>query len=102
MRGFPKNLNTKADYLYVKENFPAEQWKPALQALLDSCKDWFFVKTLEEGEEAPISENYKVVEVEAQGGHEAHSDLYELKCYETCKMKRLGFTEDEIREALDA
>lgn len=28
MVGFPKHLNTKEDYMYIKENFPTEQWKP--------------------------------------------------------------------------
>ena len=47
MRGYPKNLNTKKDYEYVRANFPAEEWKPDWQKLLDTMKDchWVIVST---------------------------------------------------------
>lgn len=28
MIGFPKHLNSKADYLYIRENFSKDKWKP--------------------------------------------------------------------------
>lgn len=46
MIGFPKNLNTKADYEYVRQHFTPELWRPKFQELLDTEKDWFFVKEL--------------------------------------------------------
>ena len=36
MKGYPKNLNTKFDYLYVKENFKRELWEKDFQNLLDT------------------------------------------------------------------
>ena len=47
MKGYPQHLNTKADYMYVRANFPREQWLPDFQALLDSTHDWFFEKHLD-------------------------------------------------------
>ena len=46
MKGYPKNLNTKFDYLYVKENFKKDLWEKDFQNLLDTRMDWFFVKNL--------------------------------------------------------
>ena len=50
MKGFPKHLNTKADYEYIRRAFPESQWKPCWQALLDSAYDWFTVFELESKE----------------------------------------------------
>lgn len=100
MRGFPKNLNTKEDYLYIKEHFSAEEWKPHFQALLDTLKDYFFVKTLGEEEAAPEGEQYKVVDVDAQGDTPAHKDLYELRENPSCKLRQLGFTKTEVQTIL--
>ena len=43
MQGFPKTLNTREDYEYVRLNFAKELWAPEFQALLDSNYGWFFV-----------------------------------------------------------
>lgn len=103
MRGFPKNLNSKEDYQYVRDNFPAEEWKPEFQALLDTMKDWFFVKELATDEVAPEGDTYKVVESEKTGeateGEKTRS-LYEYRENPTCKLLQLGFTKEEVEEAL--
>ena len=51
MKGYPKNLKTKFDYLYVKENFKRELWEKDFQNLLDTRMDWFFVKNLDSQED---------------------------------------------------
>lgn len=40
MRDFPKHLNTKLDYLHVRDKFPQNQWLPHFQALLDTRFAW--------------------------------------------------------------
>lgn len=100
MRGFPRNLNTKEDYQYIRDNFPREQWVPHWQALLDTCKDWFFVRTLNDGETAPAGGSYMVVPFEAREGADAYNALYELRHYDTCKLYLLGFTEAEVQATL--
>ncbi len=100
MRGFPKNLNSKEDYQYVRENFPADEWRPAWKALLDTMSDWFFVKELAEGEAAPEGDTFKVVESEKTGTTEKTRSVYELRESPTCKLFRLGFTKQEVEEAL--
>ncbi len=98
MKGFPKILNTREDYEYVRATFPAEDWKPHYQALLDTMCDYFFVKTLGDDEEAPESDGYKVEESE-QDGITTRS-LYQLQENPSCKLLRLGFTKAEVEEAL--
>lgn len=36
MKGFPKHLNSKADYYYIKKNFPKKQWVRYWQDLLEN------------------------------------------------------------------
>ena len=55
MKGYPKNLNTKFDYLYVKENFKKDLWEKDFQNLLDTRMDWFFVKNLDSQEEGRMT-----------------------------------------------
>ena len=47
MQGFPKKLNSKADYLYIKEHFPKAEWQPIWEKLLETRKNWFATGTLE-------------------------------------------------------
>lgn len=98
MKGFPKILNTREDYEYVRANFPAEEWRPEWQALLDTMMDWFYVKELEEGEEAPEGDDYKVEESEQEG--KTIRTLYQLQENPTCKLFLLGFTVEEVKAAL--
>lgn len=100
MRGFPATLSSKGDYIYVKDNFPDEQWKPEWQALLDSCKDWFNVgeTTKKKGK---TDETHKVVEQEPmeEGGTTIYYQ-FELKENPTAKLFQIGFTAEEVEAAL--
>lgn len=98
MRGYPKNLNTKKDYEYVRSNFTAEEWKPDWKKLLDTMKDWFFEKNLESADEGVTDETHKIVE-SSQGEEKSYAQ-YVLAVNPTCKLLQLGFTEAEVRAAL--
>lgn len=100
MRGFPKTLNSKTDYIYIKENFSAEQWKPAWQALLDSRLDWFNMGEVEQ-EKGITDKTHKVVESEPVGESGATVFYqFELRENPTCKLLKIGFTVEEVEEAL--
>jgi len=89
MRGFPKHLNTRFDYEYVKNEFPASQWKPAWQGLLDTRFSWL-PATGKETAETPLRD------VEADGqvvGQEAWVEDPNAKIF------RLGFTVAEVAAA---
>ena len=99
MQGYPKHLNTKADYYYVKEHFPKEMWAKDWQALLDSRKNWFFVEDLPNKESGIEDATHKVVESDDMEGNITYSQ-YELKDDENATLYRLGFTVEEVEAAL--
>ena len=61
MKGFPKILNSKEDYLYVREHFPRDEWQPHFQNLLDTMRDWFYERNLGGGEEGVANDKHKVL-----------------------------------------
>ena len=98
MKGYPKCLNSKDDYLYVKDNFSRDEWAGDFQALLDSVKDWFFVEMLESEEAGLTDDTHKVVVNEEGEGDNATKTYaqYELKENPAAKIFRLGFTTEEV------
>ena len=100
MKGFPKRLNSKFDYYYIKEHFPKEQWIPCWKALLNNTKNWFFTKELQKKEEGISDENHKVIE-STDEKNVTHYLQYELKDDKSCDMHRLGFTESEIKAVIN-
>lgn len=100
MKGYPHHLNTKADYLFVHENFPREKWLPDFQALLDSRQDWFFEKHLESKGEGIEDETHKIVEFQENEEAPVTYDQYVLREYEGALIFRLGFTVEEVEELI--
>jgi hypothetical protein len=98
MKVFPKFLNTKADYEYIKNNFPAEQWNPCWQHLLDERKNWFPTGSVESEEAGIIDATHKVVKYESDGV--VIFTQMELQDDPNCNLYRLGFTVEEVEAAL--
>lgn len=96
MQGFPKYLNSKADYLYIRDNFPKDKWQPFFQSLLDDHIQWF--NTGEIAGEGVTDDTHKVVANEMNG--ETHKYQYELKEDVNCVLYRLGFTVEEVEKLL--
>lgn len=99
MKGFPKHLNSKQDYVFVKTNFPAEQWKPCWQALLDQSKNWFYTSTLAAAADGVTDDTHKVVTATDMDNKIIYMQ-YELRTDPSSDMLKLGFTEQEINDAL--
>lgn len=99
MRGFPKTLSSKEDYLYIKSNFP-DQWKEHWQALLDTRFGWYPVKEVASIDAGVNDDTHKVVEIDNLNGGEKTFMQYELKQNPQCKLLRLGFTVKEVQKAL--
>ena len=100
MKGYPQHLNTKADYMYVRANFPREQWLPDFQALLDSTHDWFFEKHLDTKEDGLEDSTHKVVEQRSSEDSEPTYDQYVFKEYNNALLFRLGFTVEEVEKLI--
>lgn len=96
MQGFPKHLNSKADYLYIRDSFPKDKWQPYFQSLLDYRMQWF--NTGEITGEGVTDDNHKVV-INANNG-ETHKYQYEVKEDANCTLYRLGFTIEEVEKIL--
>ena len=92
MKGLPKYLNTKEDYLYVKDNFDKSYWEPYFQNLLDTRYDWFSISEDEYIED----DNHKKVVDEQEG----RIDYFEYRENENALIYRLGFTVEEVEDIL--
>lgn len=99
MRGYPKFLNSKEDYEYVRKNFPKQEWEKDFRALLENCYDWYFVKNLESEAAGVIDDTHKVVENE-QDGAKTYAQ-YEYKHNDNCKLDKLGYTKAEVEKILE-
>lgn len=104
MKHFPKHLNNRFDYEYVRDNFSPEQWLPAWRALLDNRYAW---KTVTE----PIEEELdgtegasRIVEecVAPDRAGEARTEMVRqvLMEDENALLFRLGFTVREVAETI--
>ena len=103
MYGYPKRLNTKKDYISVKENFPKEQWSKDWQALLDSRMNWFVTGELEREAYGITDETHKVIKEDPMG-EEGETKYYQAELQEdpNCKLFKLGLTVEEVEEALES
>lgn len=93
MRGFPKHLNSKQDYLNCLTEFPQET-KAELQRLLDNRFAWVDTAVLEDEEAGIVDDTHQVIEtdegrIQRELIEDTHSELF-----------RLGFTVAEIQEML--
>lgn len=102
MQGFPKTLNTREDFEFVRSNFAKELWAPEFQALLDSNYGWFFVKELGEDEPGVIDDTHKVEEQRDTSGEAEKVVRYqfEYREVENSKLKRLGYSVSEVQTLL--
>ena len=96
VKGFPKWLNSKDDYIYVKDNFSKEQWADKFQSLLDDRLQWFNIGEITD--DGITDENHKVVVSENMG--ETKKYQYELKENPSCLLYKLGFTVDEVENII--
>ena len=101
MIGYPKHLNTKADYEYIREHFPKEKWQPHFQKLLDTKDNFFAVKTLGEKDAGIESKTKKVVEQENGDGILERVQLVK-KTDPNSKLLKIGFSVADIESALQA
>ena len=91
MVGFPKFLNTKNDYEYIRKNFPDEEWKPVYQNLLDTMYAWLNVGVILD--DGITDDSHKVV-IDEQNNKRYQ---YEKRINENCKLLRIGYTEEEVK-----
>ncbi len=99
MRGFPKHLNSKADYEFIREHFLPAEWVPAFQALLTSVNDWFYVKEMDTREEGIEDDTHKVVESQSDATRDEPKTIYiqyEYRQNPNAELFRYGYTVPEV------
>lgn len=100
MVGYPKTLNTREDYEFVRQYFPKEKWQADFQNLLDSMYQWYNVGTIADESAGVSDDTHKIVIDEDRNTGTKTYYQYEKKKDEHCKLLRLGFTEAEVKAAL--
>ena len=101
MKGFPRHLNTKDDYQFVTANFPPDQWRPRVQALIDERFSWLPAGALAEGVPGLEDETHRVVEMrDDTGQHVIERVQEEYREDPNAVIFRLGFTVDEVTALL--
>ncbi len=99
MVGYPKFLNTKEDYEFVRANFPKEEWESDFKALLNERYEWFNLGEIEG--EGVTDDAHKVVEDKQDDGTVVRYQ-YEYKENENARIYRLGYTVEEVENILNA
>ncbi len=102
MIGYPKNLNTKEDYEYVRKNFPKDEWTPAFQDLLDTVNEWFNLGALADGETGTVDDTHKVTEDRREDTDVVTRTQWEYKENPDAKIFQLGYTVAEVKAILGA
>ena len=97
MVGYPKFLNTKEDYEFVRANFPKEQWESDFKALLNERYEWFNLGEIEG--EGVTDDTHKVVE-DKRDDETVVRYQYEYKANENARIYRLGYTVEEVEAIL--
>ena len=104
MKGFPKHLNSKNDYIYISEHFPEEQWKPYWQDLLTERFRWITTGTLKKKSDGVTDDTHKVEtlkEINPESNEEVTVYVQqEYKENPSSNFWRLGFTLEEVQEKL--
>jgi hypothetical protein len=94
MKGYPKHLNTKQDYEYVRKNFPKRKWEKDFQALLESEKAWQVTKSLTKEENGVVDNTHKVIDAE-----DVRVQM-ELKVDLNSRIKQLGYSRENVEAIL--
>ena len=109
MVGFPKNLNTKYDFEYVREHLDElggetakAQLKAEYQALIEGSTCWYPDKELASEAEGVTDDTHKVISEQVGTGDEAITKYRQMVCRtnEDAKIFRIGFTVSEVENLI--
>ena len=96
MIGNPKYLNTRFDYEYVKDNF--DTWREYWQELYDSRMIWNNYPI--EGDGITDDTHRVIQSQDMEGNPLAIQQVLEVDV--NARLFRIGFTEEEVEEVLNA
>lgn len=107
MRGKPSTLGSHNDYVYIKENFEEEFWKPRWQAMWDLRKMWKPVGVIDDKSKGIEDATHRLIELtdDMSSGAEGEEKKtqWQQEVWVDNPMSdffRMGFTEAEVKAAL--
>lgn len=102
MKNFPKHLNSRFDYEYIRANFPAEQWRPEWEKLAEGRFIWTDVIELPDSADGENSDTRRVIEVPPSPGSDEPPVRLQQELRENpyAAIFRYGFTIEEVEDAL--
>ena len=101
MKGNPKHINSRADYLYIKEHCDEKFWKPIWEAMLESRYFWNKTDLFDKEEHCVTDKKHRYEVVPPiKEGDPVRYQQYELQENPNSPMVRFGFTEEDIKAAL--
>ena len=99
MRGTPKTLNSKFDYLFIKDH-KMDGWQKRWQRLLDSQFSWQPEKELAKKEDGIEDETHQIRNDKLDIDGADKWVQYTLKSNPKGEIFRLGFTVKEVEDGL--
>lgn len=104
MKGFPKHLNSKEDYDYIREHFPYEKWAPYWRQLVDDRYRWMDTHVISNPAEGVTDKTHRVTSYNQEnmetGVEETIYVQQEYKKNPGSDFWRMGFTLEEVEAAL--
>lgn len=101
MRGYPKHLNTRADYEYVRRNFDRSFWEKDFLNLLNTTHEWYKTGVLLPEDIGIEDETHQVVkDLNDDGTETGISYQLELKLNPKARIFQLGYTIEEVENIL--
>jgi hypothetical protein len=101
MYELPLILNTKEDFRNVKRDFSKAIWKEQLQRLKDNQYEWLEKKELKNEGDGITNATHRVVVWRNDAGEVIKVIQEQYKKDPSCRLKRLGFTEEEVDASLE-
>lgn len=99
IRGYPKHLNSAADYDYVLKHFPKHEYIKSFQNLKGDYKKWMKEEKLARKEDGITDVTSKVVEEENEEKEKVYHQ-YKFKVDPNCKIKKLGMKISDVEKIL--
>jgi hypothetical protein len=101
MKGYPKHLNTREDYEYVKAHFPKKYWQKDFKLLLDVMR-WYPLGEYASDEGLVVDDTHKIdAQITGTGDEQKTTYLYsELRQDPNAKIFQIGYTIEEVEGIL--
>lgn len=100
MKGFPRHLNTKQDYVNLLPTYP-ERTRAELQRLLDERIAWVTTERLADEDEGLTDETHRVNTIEDDNGNVVERYQEQYMENPAAEIFRVGFSVAEVEDLIN-